>query len=103
MRQVKVVGSLMLESCFVMSSFATSSFLPSHAGPATAKVCRVIVGSPLWLTRIYGNNDDVVQRTQAELLKWKVSIIENDCMCQAYSTGSVPYLKVSKSIVMTVC
>jgi len=65
-----------------MSSSATSLSLPSHAGPAMAKVCRVIVGSPLWLTGIQENDNVVIQRAWAELLKWKVSINEDDCMCQ---------------------
>jgi len=38
-----------------------------------------------------------------ELLKQKVSINEDDCMCQTYSTGSISNLKVLKSVVTTVC
>jgi len=46
-----------------------------------------------WLTRIQEIHNDMVQRMQAELLKQKVSINEDDCRCQTYSTGSIPKLK----------
>ena len=57
----------------VMSSSATSSLLPSHTGPAMAKVCSVIVRS-LAPADWNLNNDEVMQRMQVNLLKQRVSI-----------------------------